>query len=166
MPSKRIAENMRLMADPTRQQGIGATIYTVAGSFLGGTAGGAWLGLVLLSLSGLYGYIPLWKDLLAGTLTVAAITVLAILCSRAAGRLSGLRVMLVAAVAALNVAAVLYLFGEWICVVFPAGPAFANCRIPTPLGGLSLPRAALLVSPSFLAAVLGAFVTVRRLRQA
>ena len=151
------------MSEPNRTQGVGATAYTVVGSFLGGAAGGAWLGLVLMSLAGIYGNILLWKDLLAGILAAGAVAALAILCSRASGRLAGFRVILVAAIAVLNVAAVLYLFGDWVCEVSPAGPAFTNCRIPAPLGGLPVPRAMLLVSPSLVAAVLGASATVRGL---
>lgn len=156
---------MRIMSSPGEEQTTGATIYTVTGAFFGGAAGGAWLGLVLMSLSGLYGNIPLWKDLLAGILAAGAVAALTILCSSASGRLTGLRVILVAALAMLNVAVVLYLFGDWVCEVSPAGPAFTNCRIPAPLGGLSLPRAMLLVSPSLVAAVLGTSMTVRDLWQ-
>ena len=168
MLSKPVVENMKIVSGPIGEQGVGGVggiIYTVAGSFIGGAAGGAWLGLVLLSFPGLYGNIPLWKDLLAGMLAAGAVAALTILCGRAAGRLAGLRVILVAAVAVLNVAAVLYLFGDWVCEVSPAGPAFTDCRIPAPLGGLSLPRAMLLVSPSFVAAVLGTSMTVRDLWQ-
>lgn len=165
LPSDAGAENIRIVSGQVEHRGEGAAIYTVIGSFFGGAAGGAWLGLVLLSLPGLYGYIPLWKDLLAGTLAIAVITALAVLCSRAAGRLAGLRIVLVAVIAALNLAAVLYLFGDWVCEVSSAGPAFTNCRIPTPLGGLTFIYAALLVSPSVLAAVFGATVTVRGLLQ-
>lgn len=164
--SKPVVENMKIVSGPTGEQGIGATVYTVAGAFFGGAAGGAWLGLVLMSLTGLYGNILLWKDLLAGILAAGAVAALTILCSSASGRLAGLRVILVAAVAVLNVAAALYFFGNWVCEVSPAGPAFTECRMPTPLGGLSLPRAILLLSPSVLAAVLGASVTVRRLLKA
>lgn len=140
-----------------------AAHYTIAGSFFGGAAGGAWLGLVLMSLAGLYGNIPLWKDLLAGAVAGAVVAALAILCSRAVGRLSGLRVVLVAMIGALNVAAALYLFGGWICEVSPAGPAFTECRIPAPVGGLSFLDAVLLVSPAVLATVLMAAITVRGL---
>lgn len=141
----------------------GATVYTIAASFLGAAAGGAWLGLILMSLAGLYGNIPLWKALMAGTIAGAVVAALAILCGRAAGRLAGLRVILVAAIAVLNVAAALYFFGGWVCEVSPAGPAFTNCQIPAPLGGLSLPGAVLLLSPTFLAAVIGASTTIRGL---
>lgn len=134
------------------------------GSFLGGAAGGAWFGLVLMSLTGLYGNIPLWKDLLAGTIAVSAVAALSVVCGRAAGRLAGLRVVLVAAFAALNVASVLYLFGDWVCEVPPAGPDFTNCRLPSPSGGLSFLDAALLLSPAGLAALLGAAVTISGLR--
>lgn len=154
------------MCGSDQRQGVGATTYTVAGTFLGGAAGGAWLGLVLMSLAGLYGYIPLWKDLLAVTLAAAVVAALAVLCGQAAGRLAGLRVMLVAAFAVLNVAAVLYFVGNWVCEVSPAGPAFTECRIPAPLGGLSFVNAVLFFSPSFLAALLGASVTVRGIFQA
>lgn len=82
-----------------------------------------------------------------------------------AGRLAGLRVVLVAAFAALNVAAVLYLFGDWVCEVPPAGPDFTHCRLPAPSGGLSFLDAALLLLPSGLAALLGATVTIRNLRR-
>jgi hypothetical protein len=156
---------MRVVSYQDREQGVGATIYTITGSFMGGAAAGAWLGLVLMSLAGLYGYIPLWQDLLAGAIAGGVVTALAILCSRVAGRISGIRVVLIAAITALNVAATLYFFGEWVCVVSPAGPAVTNCQIPAPLGGLSLPNAVLLASPSLLAAVLGAFATVRGLPQ-
>jgi hypothetical protein len=116
-----------------------------------------------MSLVGLYGNLALWEDLLAVVIAGTVVFALAILCGRAAGRLPGLRVVLVAAVAALNVVIVLYLFGDWVCQVSSAGPAFTECRIPAPLGGLSLLDAALLISPAALAAVLGAFVTVRGL---
>lgn len=53
--------------------GKGPAYYTIAASFLGAAAGGAWLGLVLMSIAGLYGNIPLWKDLLAGTLAAAVV---------------------------------------------------------------------------------------------
>jgi Na+/glutamate symporter len=62
-------------------------------------------------------------------------------------------VVLVAAVAALNVAISLYLLGDWICKV---PPAFTECRIPDPLGGISFLDADLLASPSILVALLGA----------
>lgn len=68
-----------------------------------------------------------------------------------------------ATVAALNVAGALYIFGDWTCQVSLSGPAFAKCRIPAPLDGLSLLEAILFTSPSVLAAVLGAFVTLRML---
>ena len=71
--------------------------------------------------------------------------------------------VLVAAVATLNVMVVLYLFGDWVCEVSPEGPAFTDCRLPTPSGGLSFLDAALLLSPSGLAALLGAAVTIRGL---
>lgn len=140
-----------------------ATTYSIAASFLGAAAGGAWLGLVFMSLAGLYGHIPLWQDLLVGAIAGGVVSALAILCSRVAGRLSGLRVVLVAVVAALNVAIVLYLFGDWICQVSPAGPAFTECHVPAPLGGLPLLDATLLASPSMLATVLVAYITVRDL---
>lgn len=142
-----------------------AAAYTITGSFLGGAGGGGWLGLVLMSLAGLYGYIPLWKDLLAGTIAAGAVAALAVLCGRSADRLAGLRVVLVAAFAALNVAAALYLFGDWVCEVSPAGPAFTNCRLPAPSGDLSFLDAALLLSPTRLAALLGAAVIIRSLRR-
>ena len=147
------------------RSGRGAIYYTVIGSFTGGAAGGAWLGLVLMSLAGLYGNIPLWQDFLAGLLAGGSVVALAILCSRAAGRLAGLRVILVATIAVLNVAAVLYLFGDWVCEVSPEGPAFTNCRIQAPTGGLPFLNAVLLVSPSALATATGAFATVRSLLQ-
>lgn len=147
----------------TGQPSRGAIYYTVVGSFFGAAAGGAWLGLVVMSVVGLYGNIPLWKDLLAGMLAGCMVAALAILCSRTAGRLIGLRVMLVAVIAVLNVATVLYLFGDWVCEVSPAGPAFTNCRIPAPLGGLSFLDAALLALPTVLATVLVASITVRGL---
>lgn len=153
-----------IVSGPGEKQTTGAAIYTIAGSFLGGAAGGAWLGLVLLSFPGLYGNIPLWKDLLAGILAAGVVAALAILCSRAAGRLAGLRVILIAAIAVLNVAAVLHLFGDWVCEVSPAGPAFTDCRLPAPTGGLSFLEAALLLLPSALAPVLGVYATVRGLR--
>lgn len=149
----------------TAQPSRGAIYYTIVGSFVGAAAGGAWLGLILMSFAGLYGDIALWKDVLAGVAAGISVAMLSILCGRAAGRLPGLRVMLVAAAAALNVVAVLYLFGDWICEVSPAGPAFTNCRIPAPLGGIHYLYAALIVSPSVLTALLGAFVTVRHLPQ-
>ena len=148
------------------RSGRGAIYYTVIGSFIGGAAGGAWLGLVFMSLSGLYGNTALWEDLLAGLAAGTALVAFYALSSRAAGRIIGMRVMFVAAVAVLNVVAVLYLFGDWVCVISPAGPAFSNCRIPAPLGGLSLLRAILLVSPYLLATILGTSVTVRGLFQA
>lgn len=154
---------MKVMVPPDYKQSVGATTYTIAGSFIGAAGGGAWLGLVLMSLADLYGNIPLWKDLLAGMLAGVTAGALAIICSRAAGRLAGLWVVLVAAVAVLNVAAALYLFGGWICEVSPARPAFTECRIPAPLGGLSFLDAALLASPTVLATVLVASMTVRGL---
>lgn len=121
---------------------------------------------MLMSLAGLYGYIPLWKDLLAGTIAAGAVAALAVLCGRSADRLAGLRVVvLVAAFAALNAAAVLYLFGDWVCEASPAGPAFTNCRLPAPSGDLSFLDAALLLSPTRLAALLGAAVIIRSLRR-
>lgn len=154
---------MRIMAGPTRQQGMGATVYTVVGSFLGGAAGGAWLGLVGMSLADIYGNILLWKDLLAGLVAGTAVATLSILCGRAVGRLAELRVVLLAAFAALNAVATLYLFGDWVCVVSPAGPAFTDCRLPMPSGGLSFLGATLLLSPSALVVLLGAFATLRGL---
>lgn len=100
---------------------------------------------------------------MAGTVAGATVAVLSILCGRAAGRLAGLRVILVAAVAALNVAATLYLFGSWVCEVPLSGPPFAECRIPAPLGALSLLEAILFTSPSVLAAILGVFLTLHTL---
>lgn len=83
--------------------GKGPAYYTIAASFLGA---GAWLGLVLMSIAGLYGNIPLWKDLLAGTLAAAVVAALSVLCGRQAGRQAGrragLRVELIAAFAALK----------------------------------------------------------------
>ena len=163
LPSDAGAENIGIVSGQIGQRGEGATIYTVIGSFFGGAAGGTWLGLVLLSLTGLYGNIPLWEDLLAGAIAEAMVAALALLCARTAGRLAGLRVVLVAAFAALNVAAVLYFFGNWVCEISPEGPAFTHCRIPAPLGGLSLLSVALLASPIVLASLLGASVTVRGL---
>ena len=119
---------------------------------------------MLLSLPGIYGYIPLFKDLLAGALATGVVAALAVLCARSAGRLAGLRVVLVAAFAALNVAAALYLFGSWICEVSPAGPAFTNCRLPAPSGGLGPGPAVLLLSPAMLLAMLGAVLTIRPIR--
>lgn len=147
-------------------QNDGATVYTIAAAFLGAAGGGAWLGLILMSLVGLYGNILLWKNLMAGVLTVGAVAALSVLCGRSADRLAGLRVVLVAAFAALNVAAALYLFGDWVCEVPPAGTAFTNCRLPAPSGGLSFLDAALLLSPAGLAALLGASATARGLLRA
>ena len=151
----------------TRQQSLVASAYTVAGSFLGAAAGGGWLGLVLLSLAGLYEGAGLFADFLSLLIAGGAVAGLAYLCGRSAGphgRLVGLRVVLVAAVAALNVAAALYLFGEWVCQISPAkpGPAFTECRIPAPVGGLSPFSAILLLSPAVLAATIGAAVTIRK----
>jgi hypothetical protein len=84
---------MRIVSGPTWQQGMGATIYTIAAAFLGAVAGGVWLDLILMSLASLYRNIPLWKDLLVGTLAAGAVAALTILCSRAASRLAGLRVI-------------------------------------------------------------------------
>jgi len=92
------------MSSPDQRQGFGATIYTVVSSFVGGAAGGAWLSLILMSLVGLYGHLALWEDFLAGTVAGTTVAVLSVLCGRVAGRLSGLRVVLIAAVAALNLA--------------------------------------------------------------
>ena len=164
LPSDAGAENIGIVSGPFEQRGKGATIYTVIGSFFGGAAGGAWLGLVLLSLPGLYGNIPLWKDLLAGTIAAGAVVALAILCGRAAGRLAGLRVILVAAIAVLNVAAVLYFFGNWVCEVSPAGPAFTNCRLPAPSAGTGLIHALLYFTPSMLAALVFAVLAVLSVR--
>lgn len=152
------------MSSPSEEQTAGATTYTIIGSFFGGAAGGVWLGLVLMSLVGLYANIPPWKDFLAGTIAASAVAALAILCGHAAGRLAGLRVILVAAIAVLNVAAVLYFFGNWICEVPPAGPAFTNCRLPAPSGGLGPGPAILLLSPAMLLAMLGAVLTIRPIR--
>ena len=152
------------MSVSTGQQVKGATAYTVAGAFIGAAAGGGWLGLVLLSLAGLYGGAALWQDLLALVVAGGAVAGLAHLCGRAAGQLSGLRVLLVAAVAALNVVATLYLFGEWVCDLSPQGPAFTDCRILSPLGGLSPIAAVLLLSPAGLAAAAGTFLTIRATR--
>lgn len=151
------------MSSRNLEKSIGAATYTIVCSFIGGAAGGIWLGLILMSLAGLYGNLALWEDLLAGMVAGTVVFALANLCSRVAGRLSGLRVVLVAAVAALNVVIVLYLFGDWVCQVPPAGPAFTKCQIPAPLGGLSFLNAALLASPSMVPALLGAFATVRGL---
>ena len=94
---------------------------------------------------------------------------LAYLCARAAaprGRLAGLGVVLVAAVAVLNVVAALYLFGEWVCELSPAEPgaSFTECRILSPLGGLSPIAAVLLLSPAGLASAAGAVTAIRDLR--
>ena len=151
------------MPGSVQGQGVGATVYTVISSFLGSAAAGAWLGLVLMSLFGLYGSMALYEDLLAGMVATAIVTTLAILCGQTAGRLSGLQVILVALVTVLNVATVLYIFGDWICQVPPAGPAFTGCFIPAPLGGLSLLESILLLSPSMLAATLGGVVNIRSL---
>jgi hypothetical protein len=128
LPVGIIAENIRAMSSRDLEQGIGAATYTIVGSFIGGAAGGVWLGLVLMSIADLYGNFALWEDLLAGAVAGTVVLALAILCGRTAGRLPGLRVVLVAAVAALNVVIVLYLFGDWICQVSLAGPAFTECR--------------------------------------
>ena len=157
------------MPDPVKPRSLGSVAYTVAGSFLGAAAGGGWLGLVLLSLAGLYGSAALWQDLLAIVVAGGAVAGLAYLCGHAAephGRPAGLRVVLVAAVAALNVVAVLYLFGEWVCRISPQGAAFTDCRISALAspGGLSPIAAVLVVSPAALAAATGALVTIRGLQ--
>ena len=105
-----------------------------------------------------------WRAVAGG-----AVAGLTYLCSRAAGprgRPAGLGVVLVAAVAALDVVAALYLFGEWVCQLSQAepGPAFASCRTPAPLGGLSPIAAVLLLSPAGLPAAAGAFMTTLAFR--
>lgn len=156
-----ITVNIKAMSSRDLEQGIGAATYTIVGSFIGGAAGGAWLGLVLMSLTGLYGNIPLWKDLLAGVLAAAVVAALSVLCGRQAGLRAGLRVGLIVAFAALNVVAALYLFGAWVCEVSPAGPAFTNCRLPAPSGGLGPARSLLFFSPATLAAMAAALLTLR-----
>ena len=158
------------MSGSARQQETVATAYTVAGSFLGAAAGGGWLGLVLLSLAGLYGNAALWEDLLSAVIAGGAVAGLAYLCARAVephGRLSGMLVVLVALLTALNVSVALYLFGGWVCVLPPAGPApaFTDCRIPVLASpdGVSPLTGILLLYPAILAAILGAAVTIRNL---
>lgn len=117
-----------------------------------------------MSLTGLYGNIPLWKDLFAGMLAAGTVAALAILCGRAAGRLAGLRVILVAAIAVLNVAAALYFFGNWVCEVSPAGQAFTNCHLPAPSAGIGLIRSLLYFTPSMLATLVFAVLAVLSIR--
>lgn len=70
------------MSGSAQEQSVGATIYSVVGSFIGAAAGGAWIGIVLMSFAGLYGNIPLWKDLIAGAAAGTVVAVLAIVCGR------------------------------------------------------------------------------------
>ena len=80
---------------------------------------------MLLSLAGLYGRAVPWEDLLVGTVAGGAVAGLSYLCGRAAAprdRTAGLGVVPLAVVAALNVVAALYLFGEWVCQLSPAKP--------------------------------------------
>lgn len=89
----------------------------LGGGFFGATASGVWLGLIAASLTGFFATFTLWEDMLALIVLAliaasGAVLGLTIVVGKIEGRHVVFSLLLTTGFAALNVLAVLYLFGK------------------------------------------------------